>query len=94
MTICSSHAVFRRDPLGQVSMNVGLYPTVRCHFDSAENILRVIVVEQVMTDEKDLKEDVVIYALKVSQHGIHSCIEFLSTRTFTSPHTAWPRPES
>ncbi|KAG8221083.1 hypothetical protein J3R82DRAFT_2600 [Butyriboletus roseoflavus] len=57
--------LFRRDPLGQVSMNVGLHPTVRCHFDSAENILRVIMVEQVTTDGKDPREDgIVIYALK------------------------------
>ncbi|KAG6381755.1 hypothetical protein JVT61DRAFT_360 [Boletus reticuloceps] len=56
--------LFRRDPLGQVSMNVGLHPTVRCHFDTAENILRVILMEQVTTDRKDSREDVVVYALK------------------------------
>lgn len=50
-------------------MNVGLHPTVRCHFDTAENILRVIVMEQVTTDEENSKEDIVIYALKVSQHS-------------------------
>ncbi|KIK83440.1 hypothetical protein PAXRUDRAFT_703745 [Paxillus rubicundulus Ve08.2h10] len=55
--------LFRRDPLGQVSMNVGLCSTVRCHFDAAENILRVILMEQVM-DGKESKEDVVVYALK------------------------------
>ncbi|KAF8834937.1 hypothetical protein BDN67DRAFT_984967 [Paxillus ammoniavirescens] len=55
--------LFRRDPLGQVSMNVGLCPRVRCHFDAAENILRVILMEQVM-DGKESKEDVVVYALK------------------------------
>lgn len=47
-------------------MNAGLNPTVRCHFDTAENILRVILMEQVSTDGQDPKEDVVIYALKVS----------------------------
>ncbi|KAF8448857.1 hypothetical protein L210DRAFT_3627524 [Boletus edulis BED1] len=56
--------LFRRDPLGQVSMNVGLHPTVRCHFDTAENILRVILMEQATTDTNDSREDVVVYALK------------------------------
>ncbi|KAG9313157.1 hypothetical protein JVU11DRAFT_6607 [Chiua virens] len=55
--------LFRRDPLGQVSMNVGLHPTVRCHFDAAENILRVILMEQVTADGSS-SEDVVVYALK------------------------------
>ncbi|KAI6023310.1 hypothetical protein EDC04DRAFT_296282 [Pisolithus marmoratus] len=55
--------LFRRDPLGQVSMNVALRPTVRCHFDEAENILRVILKEQITVD-KEAKEDIVIYALK------------------------------
>ncbi|KAF9224093.1 hypothetical protein BS17DRAFT_808377 [Gyrodon lividus] len=56
--------LFRRDPLGQVSMNVGLCPTVRCHFDAAENILRVILMEEIVVDGKESKEDVVVYALK------------------------------
>jgi hypothetical protein len=47
-------------------MNVGLCSRVRCHFDAAENILRVILMEQVM-DGEESKEDVVVYALKVSQ---------------------------
>ncbi|KAL4062491.1 hypothetical protein J3A83DRAFT_1435486 [Scleroderma citrinum] len=55
--------LFRRDPLGQVTMNVALRPTVRCHFDEAENILRVILKEQVTTD-KETKEDIIVYALK------------------------------
>ncbi|KAN0088203.1 hypothetical protein V8E55_005260 [Tylopilus felleus] len=56
--------LFRRDPLGQVSMNVGVHPTIRCHFDAAENILRVIVMEKVTMDANDSKEDIVVYALK------------------------------
>lgn len=55
--------LFRRDPLGQVSMNVALRPAVRCHFDEAESILRVILKEQIIVD-KETKEDIVIYALK------------------------------
>ncbi|KIJ21024.1 hypothetical protein PAXINDRAFT_6801 [Paxillus involutus ATCC 200175] len=58
-----SARLFRRDPLGQVSMNIGLCSRVRCHFDAAENILRVILMEQVM-DGEESKEDVVVYALK------------------------------
>ena len=48
-------------------MNVGLHPTVRCHFDAAENILRVILMEKVTTDGNDSKEDIVVYALKVGR---------------------------
>ena len=45
-------------------MNVALRPTVRCHFDEAENILRIILKEQVTTD-KETKEDIIVYAIKV-----------------------------
>lgn len=50
-------------------MNVGVHPTIRCHFDAAENILRVIVMEKVTMDANDSKEDIVVYALKVSPYG-------------------------
>lgn len=63
--IILSLAVFRRDPLGQVSMNAALHPTVRCNFEAAENILRVILMEKMTTDGEITKEDVVIYAFKV-----------------------------
>lgn len=43
--------------------------------------------EQVVTDENDSKEDVVIYALKVSQHSTRSCVGFLSTHAFPRPHS-------
>jgi hypothetical protein len=56
--------LFRRDPLGQVSMNVALRPAVRCHYDAAENILRVVLMEQVAVEGKEPKDEVVIYALK------------------------------
>lgn len=56
--------LFRRDPLGQVSMNVALRSTVRCHFDEAENILRVILKELEVTVDKEVKENIVIYAIK------------------------------
>lgn len=66
-------------------MNVGLRPTVRCHFDAVENILRVILMEQVTTDGKDSKEDVVVYALKVSQRHTHFWVEFLNAHISASP---------
>jgi hypothetical protein len=47
-------------------MNIGLRSTVRCYFDTVENILRVILMEQVVLDGKESKEDIVVYALKVS----------------------------
>lgn len=56
--------LFRRDPLGQVSMNVALRPTVRCHFDEPESILRVILKEPQVTVDEEVKEDIVIYAFK------------------------------
>lgn len=56
--------VFRRDPLGQVSMNVALRPTVRCHFDEPESILRVILKEPQVTVDEEVKENIVIYAFK------------------------------
>ena len=65
-------------------MNVGLHPTVRCHFDAAEYILRVILMEQVSTDEKNSKEDVVVYALKVS-HPDCFFLRRISYRRFPSP---------
>ncbi|KAG1774170.1 hypothetical protein EV702DRAFT_549991 [Suillus placidus] len=56
--------LFRRDPLGQVSMNVVLRSAVRCHYDAGENILRVVLMEQVAVEGKEPKDEVVIYALK------------------------------
>ncbi|KAG2137567.1 uncharacterized protein EDB93DRAFT_1253578 [Suillus bovinus] len=56
--------LFRRDPLGQVSMNVALRSAVRCHYDTGENILRVVLMEQVAVEGKEPKDEVVIYALK------------------------------
>lgn len=56
--------LFRRDPLGQVSMNVALRPAVRCHYDAGENILRVVLMEQVAVEGKEPKDEVAIYALK------------------------------
>ncbi|KAG1823126.1 hypothetical protein EV424DRAFT_1538619 [Suillus variegatus] len=56
--------LFRRDPLGQVSMNVALRSAVRCHYDAGESILRVVLMEQVAAEGKEPKDEVVIYALK------------------------------
>jgi len=56
--------LFRRDPLGKVSMNVALRPAVRCHYDAGENILRVVLMEQIVVEGKEAKDEVVIYALK------------------------------
>lgn len=56
--------LFRRDPLGQVSMNVALRSAVRCHYDAGESILRVVLMEQVAVEGKEPKDEVVIYALK------------------------------
>ena len=46
-------------------MNIALRPAVRCHYDAAENILRVVLMEQLVVEGKDAKDEVVIYALKV-----------------------------
>ncbi|KAH7927357.1 hypothetical protein BV22DRAFT_1031968 [Leucogyrophana mollusca] len=55
--------LFRRDPLGQVSMNVSLLPTVRCAYDAEDNVLRIILKEQAGLEGRQA-ESVVIYALK------------------------------
>lgn len=47
-------------------MNVALSPMVRCLFDEAEGILRVILVQP--ADMDGSKEDIVVYGLKVSDH--------------------------
>jgi len=46
-------------------MNVALQPAVQCSYDAGENILRVILMEQVTVDGKEVKDEVAIYALKV-----------------------------
>lgn len=56
-------AVFRREPLWKVSMNVRLQPSVRCTFDAQENALRVVLKE--LDSEKPDASQTVIYAFKV-----------------------------
>jgi hypothetical protein len=50
-------------------MNVALRPAVRCHYDASENILRVVLMEQVVVEGKEAKDEVVIYALKVGNES-------------------------
>jgi len=61
-------AVFRREPLWKVSMNVRVQSTVRCVFVPEENVLRLILKEEVefTSEEENKKQELVIYALKVS----------------------------
>ncbi len=65
-------SVFRREPLWKVSMNVRVQPTVRCAFVPEENAIKLILKESVEppTDSKetDVKQDVVIYVLKVRSY--------------------------
>ncbi|KAJ7132179.1 hypothetical protein C8R44DRAFT_44260 [Mycena epipterygia] len=56
-------AVFRREPLWKVSMNVRMQPTVRCTFDSAENVIRVVLKELEETADASAPQTV-IYAFK------------------------------
>jgi len=60
--------VFRREPLWKVSMNVRVQSTVRCVFVPEENVLRLILKEEVesTSEEENKKQELVIYALKVS----------------------------
>ena len=66
MESAKDRILFRRDPLGQVSLNAGLQPAMRCMFDAKENTLRVILKENVGNDGK---EDIVIYAMKPGRAG-------------------------
>lgn len=61
----SQLAVFRREPVMKVSMNVRLRPLVRCSFDEAQGQLRVALMEPA---EDTQQERVVVYALKVRPH--------------------------
>lgn len=58
-------AVFRREPVMKVSMNVRLRPLVRCSFDETQGQLRVALMEPA---EDTQQERVVVYALKVRPH--------------------------
>jgi hypothetical protein len=70
-------------------MNVRLQPTVRCAFVPEENALKLILKETVdapsadVSTEPDLKQELVIYVLKVRCH-IHVML-FLLTSNFNSP---------
>ena len=66
-------------------MNVRVQPTVRCAFVPEENALKLILKESVEppTDSKetDVKQDVVIYVLKVCSYLLCD-IRFLTFRIF------------
>lgn len=62
-------AVFRREPVWKVSMNVRLGAEVRCTLDEEQGVLRIVLKEAVESDAdaKEMTEqEVVVYALKVS----------------------------
>ncbi len=65
-------------------MNVRLQPTVRCAFVPEENALKLILKETVdapsadSSTEPDLKQELVIYVLKVRCH-IHVILFFLTS---------------
>ncbi|KAJ6624862.1 hypothetical protein B0H10DRAFT_2212285 [Mycena sp. CBHHK59/15] len=62
-TTHSKRLLFRREPLWKVSMNVRMQTTVRCTFDSQEDILRVALKE--LGEKQDFSEaQTVIYAFK------------------------------
>jgi hypothetical protein len=49
-------------------MNVRLYPALRCTYDAAENVLRLVLkepVEQENVPPEEWARDVVVYAVKV-----------------------------
>ncbi|KAF7965849.1 hypothetical protein HWV62_41234 [Athelia sp. TMB] len=54
--------LFRREPLGKVSMNVSMGSTVRCSFDLEDNVLRIVLKEAV--EDGNGAQELVIYAIK------------------------------
>lgn len=48
-------------------MSVRLHPTVRCTFDEDQGVLRIVHIETL--DEEVSRQQVVVYALKVSYHS-------------------------
>ncbi|KDQ61465.1 hypothetical protein JAAARDRAFT_85642, partial [Jaapia argillacea MUCL 33604] len=59
--------VFRREPIQKLSMSVRLRPTVRCTYDTSENILRVILKEPIEVQDvppEKWESQLVVYALK------------------------------
>lgn len=60
--------VFRREPLGKVSMNVSMGSTVRCSFDLEDSVLRIVLKEAV--EDGNGAQELVIYAIKVSSHCV------------------------
>lgn len=61
-------AVFRREPLWKVSMNVRMHPTMRCTYEAEEHVVRIILqelVEQPNVAQEDWKREIVVYALRV-----------------------------
>jgi hypothetical protein len=61
-------AVFRREPLWKVSMNIRMSPTVRCTYEAEENIVRLVhqeLVKQANAPQEDWRKEIVVYAMKV-----------------------------
>jgi hypothetical protein len=68
--------VFRREPLWQVSVNIGLNPLVRCTFDEEAFALRLILKEPVDQPNVPLEQrssEVVIYVIKVNMIHLRDC---------------------
>jgi len=75
-------AVFRREPLWQVSMNVRLHPLVRCLFDEDSHVLRLILKEPVEKPNVPVEQrpqEVVIYVLKVVPQPYPGSLSLLLT---------------
>ncbi|KAF9454414.1 hypothetical protein P691DRAFT_797195 [Macrolepiota fuliginosa MF-IS2] len=69
-TTLDERLLFRREPLWKVSMNIRISPSVRCSYDSTENILRIVIQEPVAESQMDAEKDeksplgIVVYAMK------------------------------
>lgn len=68
-TTLEERLLFRREPLWKVSMNVRISPSVRCSYDTSDNVLRIITQEpiaEVSTDKDDSKAatEFVVYAMR------------------------------
>ncbi|KZP17580.1 hypothetical protein FIBSPDRAFT_864760 [Athelia psychrophila] len=75
--------LFRREPLGKVSMNVPMSPAVRCSFDAEDGILRIVLKEAITAEGGNGAgtHELVVYAIKRGRVPKQDFTEFAETLT-------------
>ncbi|EKM81587.1 hypothetical protein AGABI1DRAFT_125958 [Agaricus bisporus var. burnettii JB137-S8] len=94
-TTLEERLLFRREPIWKVSMNVRVNPPVRCSYDVAEHVLRIITQEpkaEGLTGEKDPTSEleIVVYAMKPSRSCSKQDFKDFSEMLLKNPRLAPP----